>query len=78
MPARLFLSCDGCHTETKSEKFLARRFIGVTGRSYGFGRWEHDTPQDIAPEGWIVSDDATGCTYCPECWAEILAEVAAE
>lgn len=74
MTTRLLLSCDGCHTETRSEKWLERRFVSVSGRSYGFGQWEHDAPQDLAPDGWIVSDPYTGCTYCPECWADIIRE----
>ncbi len=35
------------------------------------GTWEYDTPQSVAPEGWIVFDPYTGCTYCLKCCAEI-------
>lgn len=26
---------------------------------------------DLAPEGWMVYDPYTGCTYCPTCWDSI-------
>jgi len=71
MTTKLWLSCDGCHAETKSDKYLRRRFHGVSGKSHGFGTFEYDLPQNIAPDGWIVFDPYTGCTYCPTCWAEI-------
>ena len=76
MTTKLLLSCDGCHAKVTSERWLQRRFNSFSGKGYGFGVWEHDTPQDIAPEGWIISDPYTGCTYCPECWVEITKDEA--
>lgn len=73
MPTKLHMTCDGCHAETVSEKWLGRHFNSVNGKGYGFGAWEYDRPEDIAPEGWVVRDPFTGCTYCPECWVEITA-----
>lgn len=62
--------CGGCDAEAKS-RALSRRFESVSGRSYGFGRWIYDTPESVAPAGWVVFDPYTGCTYCPSCWREI-------
>ena len=28
-------------------------------------------PEDHAPEGWVVFDPYTLCTYCPDCWKSI-------
>jgi len=66
-------SCDGCHVETMGTDFLHSQFKGITGKSHGFGHWEHDKAEDVCPEGWIAFDPYTQCTYCPECWAEIFA-----
>lgn len=65
-------NCDGCHRFQASKKIPQRRFIGVNGKSHGFGHWEYDTFEDIAPNDWVAFDPYTGCCYCPECWAGIL------
>ncbi len=74
MTTKLHMTCDGCHMETTSKKWLSRTFHSVNGKGYGFGVWEKTTPEDIKPEGWVILDPYTGCTYCPECWAEIERE----
>jgi len=71
---KLLLACDGCGVKATSEKWLSRSFHGVNGKSYGFGHWKTTKPEDIAPEGWVILDPYTGCTYCPTCWAEIERE----
>lgn len=65
----LIFQCGGCFEEASA--LLGRTFISVTGRPYGFGRWQTDNVADLAPEGWVVFDPYTQATYCPECWAGI-------
>ncbi len=69
-------SCDGCHTEVNGTSFLKSEFHGVTGKSHGFGHWENELAEDMAPEGWIAFDPYTRCTYCPDCWQSIFADCA--
>lgn len=72
MSVKVIYECDGC--EIKSELIrLGRQFKGVCGRTYGFGRYAYDQPQDKAPEGWIAYD-LIGCCYCPECTNELFPE----
>lgn len=68
----LTFSCDGCNAEAKGTRWLGREFKSLSGRGYGFGSYRYDTAQDVAPLGWVSFDPYTGCTYCPECWAEIV------
>jgi hypothetical protein len=71
MPTRLHLRCDGCDAETHSDP-IRKRFLSVSGRSYGFGSWQMpDIDAAVLPTGWVWSDPYIGCTYCPKCWAEI-------
>jgi len=64
------LECDGCFA--KAEPFDVRgRFVSFSGHGHGFGWVRTDKLSDNAPEGWIVHDPLTHCTYCPECWSEI-------
>lgn len=32
-------------------------------------------PEAVTPEGWVMFDPWTQATYCPPCWAAILAAV---
>lgn len=66
---KLVFSCGGCNAVT--EGWMQRRFVSVSGRSWGLGSYVTDSVEDITPEGWIAFDPYTSCTYCPECWAEI-------
>ncbi len=70
MSVTVNFKCSGCFTETKGTTFLRRRFISTDGKAHGVGRYVIDTPQDVAPEGWIAFDPYTGCCYCPDCWKE--------
>ena len=70
MTTRLHLKCDGCFTETHSER-IKKKFVSVSGRSHGFGSWHTPKIDDIVPDGWVWSDPYTSCTYCPKCWEEI-------
>ena len=65
--------CGGCFAKEEGTTWLKRSFASVTGKTHGFGTYKYDTPQDVAPEGWIAFDPYTGCCYCPDCWAEIEA-----
>lgn len=71
MSVTVHFSCGGCDAETKGTTFLRRHFDSINGSGYGFGNWRLDTPQDVAPEGWIAFDPYTGACYCPTCWADI-------
>ena len=66
-------SCDGC--DAKETGQLKSTFVGINGMSYGWGVRHETTAQEAAPEGWIAFDPYTLCTYCPECWAGIEADV---
>lgn len=70
MSTRLHLKCDGCDAETTTAP-IRRRFVSLTGKSYGFGQWhEPDLDAAVEPTGWTWSD-VIGCTYCPTCRASI-------
>lgn len=61
MTTRLHLSCGGCDAQAHSEPI----------------RVFHGNPvnlEAVAPDGWIVSDPWTRCTYCPACWQGIIGE----
>jgi len=73
MTTKLLMSCDGCHIKTTSEKWFSRTFRSFDGKGWGLGVWEETEAKDIVPNGWILMDPYTGCTYCPKCWAEIEA-----
>ena len=46
---------------------------GCDATAEGTGRLEKGaSAQGIAPQGWVAFDPYTSCTYCPECWAEIV------
>jgi len=62
--------CSGCWDKSPGTKPLGRKFVSITGRSYGFGSYQYDTIDDVIPEGWI-SYDIVGCTYCPKCASEL-------
>ena len=68
---KIIFNCGGC--DAIEDAWLKRTFTSITGRRYGIGSYHYDTPQEVAPEGWIAFDLYTGCTYCPSCWAEIQA-----
>jgi len=63
--------CGGCFAEAKGTRPMRREFVGIGGRSYGFGSYRFEDARDVAPEGWVAFDPYTGCCYCPECWASI-------
>ena len=71
MSVKVKFECGGCFVEADGTAFLRRHFDSINGKGYGFGAYRFDTPQDVAPEGWIAFDPYTGCCYCPECWAGI-------
>ena len=68
---KIIFSCGGC--DATATAWLQRRFVSISGKSWGLGSYHEDTPQEVAPEGWIAFDPHTSCTYCPDCWAEIMA-----
>jgi len=72
MSVRVLFECNGCDAKAEGTAPLRKRFVSVSGRDHGFGaaRWEN-TPDDVAPVGWIAADPYTYVTYCPECWSGI-------
>lgn len=74
MPTTLKLSCSGCFVEAEGTKPLSRKFRSFSGNDYGFGTYVVEPIDDSVPEGWVMFDPHTGCTYCPKCWADIETE----
>ena len=72
----LTFKCGGCPKEAEGTTWLRRRFVSISGKSYGIGHYEYDTAEDVMPEGWVAFDPWTGCTYCPECWIDLKGDVA--
>jgi hypothetical protein len=68
MSVRLLLSCGGCDA-TAEVGPLRRRYVSVFGGN--LCRVTTDDPEALAPDGWVMWDPYTHCTYCPECWASI-------
>ena len=62
--------CDGCDAKAETQGHLKSKFQGVNGRSWGFGAWTEETEHN-APEGWVIFDPYTACTYCEVCWSSI-------
>ena len=62
--------CDGCNNEAVGDVFT-RKFESLSGRGYGFGRYEYTDVRHTTPDGWVAFDFATGCTYCPDCLSAI-------
>jgi hypothetical protein len=73
MSTKIHLVCDAqCGNEHSVE--VRREFHSFSGRGYGFGTYHVPSIDEaVKPTGWIWAD-LIGCTYCPECWAEIMAE----
>lgn len=65
----VIFECGGCFKKASAR--MKRKFISITGKSWGFGSAHTDTIEEITPDGWIAFDPYTYCTYCPECWASI-------
>lgn len=78
MSIRVIFNCDGCEATAEGTARLRKEFVSLSGRGYGFGsaRWSN-TPDDVAPRGWVAADPYTYATYCPTCWASIEAGGAA-
>lgn len=68
--------CAGCEAEATAQ--VRQRFRSFSGRDHGFGVFEIDDVQSVAPEGWVPFDPYTSATYCPDCWAKIIADIDAE
>ena len=74
MSVTITLTCDGCGSSVPGGR-IRREFQSFSGRSHGFGgasnkiKWDH-------PEGWMPFDPYTYCTYCPDCWREIVGKEA--
>lgn len=60
--------CGGCPATVDAGR-VVQTFRSFSGRDYGFGQ-HHIEIQWALPEGWVRFDHI-GCTYCPECAAEI-------
>ena len=69
--------CGGCDESVTVRNAIRRTFQSFSGGGCGLGTYSENSVADIAPEGWVAFDPYTQVTYCPECWAEIEAGVAA-
>jgi len=69
MTIKVTFECNGCDAKT-DPVILNHEFVSITGKSHGFGSRQFERAQDLAPDGWCVAD-IIGCTYCPDCCAEI-------
>ena len=75
MSVTVTFACGGCNARAEGSTPLRKRFLSVSGRDYGIGSAVWDVGvEDVVPDGWIAFDPYTYCTYCPKCWAEIIAE----
>ena len=70
MSVHLALTCDGCPA-TATTDYLRKRFVSFSGRDHGFGHFYVGDPEKLTPDGWVMFDPYTQCTYCPKCWAAI-------
>lgn len=71
MPVTLKLSCGGCFTKVEVGPLRARHESLFGGNLCAR---VVDKPESLTPEGWVMFDPYTHCTYCPKCWAEIDTE----
>ena len=69
MSVHVIYNCDGCFATTEPIH-LGSKFVGINGRSYGFGKRHYEQPKDKAPDGWVAYD-LIGCCYCPTCAADL-------
>jgi hypothetical protein len=71
------LHCGGCEVEAPGLDYLKTGFISLSGQDHGLGGMDLDRLVESllaqTPEGWIMFDPWTYCTYCPTCWASIIA-----
>lgn len=79
MSVTVKLACGGC--EATAEYRLTRRHEVVqpgvfvaNGTSFDKCLVVTDNIEKTAPEGWVVFDPWTHCTYCPRCFAEVVAD----
>ena len=71
MGVRLAFACDGCFVTAEGTDRLRKRFTSFSGRDHGVGTYAVDGVESVVPEGWVVFDPYTQCTYCPSCWSLI-------
>jgi hypothetical protein len=71
---RVVFDCSGCSAKAEGTAPLRYEFRSFTGRSSGFGNnAPSNSVVDVTPPGWIAADPYTCATYCPDCWATIVA-----
>lgn len=71
MPVSVTFECGGCFRKEPGTGFVRNNFRSFSGRSHGFGVYKEMSVTEVAPDGWVVFDPYTQCTYCPDCWASI-------
>lgn len=69
------LTCNGCPAAVSGirlgivlDEFPRRHAIGMEWVSE-----RRQTIEEVVPEGWVPFDPYTNATYCPGCWASIVA-----
>jgi hypothetical protein len=73
MTVTVQFACSGCDRVAQGTEPLKRRFISLNGSGHGFGTWQEAPASSVAPKGWVAFDPVTNITYCPTCWASIVA-----
>ena len=66
MSVTLTFSCSGCGATAEGTRPMRKEY------GWGTARWQ-ESPDALAPKGWVAADPYTYCCYCPKCWAEIVA-----
>lgn len=78
MSVHLLLKCSGCHDAEITVGPLRKEFHAFNGTGSGWGVYQVADPEALTPEGWIMFDPYTQATYCPDCWAGLLEDFAAD
>lgn len=80
MSVHVRFECDGCSAKVDGTRSLRPLIVPIDRVApFTSGSLAHKQgPQDVAPEGWVAHDPWIYCTYCPECWAKVLAPDAAD
>jgi hypothetical protein len=68
MTVTLTLHCGGCDRTAEGTGPLCKSWVPV---SQNFSRESLENPEALTPDGWVMFDPYTLCTYCPDCWTSI-------
>lgn len=69
MSVTLTLHCEGCDCTAEGTDPLRKQWVSISGGQFHVSQL--GDPAALTPEGWVMFDPSTFCTYCPDCWASI-------